>query len=56
MMRYNILDLVRHGSDKDGSDSGGSDEEFDDSKNLYCIFRFKNVEVFIFYEMWALKL
>ncbi len=29
----NILDLAQHGSDKDGSNSGGSDEEFDDSKN-----------------------
>ncbi len=29
----NILDLAQHGSGKDGSNSGGSDEEFDDSKN-----------------------
>ncbi len=29
----NILDLAQHGRDKDGSNSGGSDEEFDDSKN-----------------------
>ena len=29
----NILDLVQHGSDQDGSNSGGSDEELDDSKN-----------------------
>ncbi len=29
----NNLDLAQHGSDQDGSNSGGSDEEFDDSKN-----------------------
>ncbi len=29
----NILDLAQHDSDQDGSNSGGSDEEFDDSKN-----------------------
>ncbi len=29
----NILDLAQHGSDQDGSNSGGSDEEFDDSKD-----------------------